>query len=94
MTQIPLKSTSKLQLPTPEETPEPVLPLITSTRAQAHFAGLSDVYNESGFHATFAIAVYTGKKARLYQDKLLPPLKSWKDIHKHLYKAEFIQAAQ
>ena len=94
MTQIPLKSTSELQLPTPEETPEPVSLPTASARAQAHFAGLSDVHNESGFHAAFATAVYTGKKARLYRDKLPPPPKSWKDIHKHLYKAEFIQAAQ
>jgi len=85
---------SNPQLPTPETTPKPSLPSTASTRLQAHFAGLSDVHNESGFHAAFSTALYTAKKARLHRDQLPSPPKTWRDVHKHTYKAEFIQAAQ
>ena len=80
--------------PTPESTPEHETNVATSLRAEAHFAGLSNVQEESGFHAAFATALYTAKKARLHRDNLPPPPKSWRDINRHPYKAEFIQAAE
>jgi hypothetical protein len=34
--------------------------------------------------------MHTATKVRLHRDKIPLPPKSWKDLHKHLYKAEFI----
>jgi len=54
------KSTNPL--PTPELTPEVGLHPPASSRVQAHFAGLSNVYDESGFHAAFSTAIHTADK--------------------------------
>lgn len=77
-------------LPTPQSTPEYERP---SLRAQAHFAAVTNVQNESGFHAAFATALHLAHKARIHRDQLPSPPKSWRELLKHPHKAQFTEAA-
>ena len=92
-TQQTLQKSTNL-LPTPDMTLEVDSPPTASLRIQAHFTGLSNVHDESGFHAAFSTAIHTAKKARLHRDMMPPPPKTWRDLNKHPYKAEFIKAAE
>ena len=65
------------------------------SRKAAYAAALADTSNLNAFHGAFAAGLNLGgAERRIHRDALPPEPKSWKQVLKHRYAAEFKKAAQ